>query len=88
MGKIILNWSASPGATGYYLAQATNSAGTFKIIGTNVPNLSFTDNGLTNGIVYYYTVTATNAFGSSDVSTQASAQPVSPAVPFAWIRRH
>lgn len=80
-GKIILNWSASPGATGYYLAQATNSAGTFKIIGTNVPNLSFTDNGLTNGIVYYYTVTATNAFGSSDVSTQASAQPVSPAVP-------
>ncbi len=80
-GKVILNWTASPGATGYYVQQSTTNGGPYKIAGANVSSATFTNSGLTNGVMYYYTVSATNAFGSSAVSTQVSARPTSTAVP-------
>ena len=80
-GKVVLNWNASVGAAGYYVWQSITNGGPYKVIGANVNNLTLTNTGLTNGAIYYYTVGATNAFGTSDVSTQANARPVSVAVP-------
>jgi rhamnogalacturonan endolyase len=80
-GQVILNWTASPGATAYYISQSKTNGGPYQLIGTNVSSLALTNNGLTNSIVYYYIVSATNAFGISDVSAQASARPVSATVP-------
>ncbi len=79
--KVTLTWTASPGATGYYIYQSTTNGGPYKLIGTNVSSLTLTNSGLTNGLRYYYNVTATNAFGVSDVSTQVNALPTSLAVP-------
>jgi len=79
--RVRLDWAASPGATGYYVYQSTTNGGPYKLIGTNVSSLTFTNTGLTNGLTYYYNVTATNAFGVSDVSAQVSARPTSSAVP-------
>lgn len=86
--KVILNWTASPGAAGYYIAQSKTSGGPYQLAGANISTLTFTNTGLTNGIIYYYTVSATNAFGASDISLEASARPVatnSPAIGYGGI---
>lgn len=79
--KVILNWTASVGATGYYVQQSTTNGGPYKVVGANVSSLTLTNTGLTNGVIYYFNVSATNSFGGSDVSTQVSARPTSSAVP-------
>ena len=78
---VTLSWTASPGATGYFISQSTNKGGPYQVVGTNVTSLAYTNTGLTNGIFYFYTVSATNAFGSSDVSAQVSARPTSAVMP-------
>ena len=80
-GRVGLSWTASPGATGYYVWQSTTNGGPYKLIGTNVSSDSFTNLALTNGLVYYYTVTATNASGASPVSAPVSARPTSASMP-------
>src|ERR1700721_4075590 len=42
---------------------------------------SDTDTGLTNGMTYYYVVSALNAAGESANSSQANATPTAPATP-------
>jgi hypothetical protein len=79
--KVILNWTATLGATGYNLRQSITNGEPYKIIGTNVNSLAFTNTGLTNGLMYYYTITATNSAGESDVSPQANARPTAAALP-------
>ena len=80
-GKVTLNWNASVGASGYYVWKSTTNGGPYQLIGANVSSLALTNTGLSNGVMYYYTVSATNAFGGSDVSIQASARPTSSVVP-------
>ena len=81
-----INWSASPGATDYYLNVSTISDFTSKDILNNffVGNVtSYVVTGLNPSTTYYYFVTATNASGSSDfiilsattLPTEPSAQP-------------
>ncbi len=43
----------------------------------NLTELAYADASLVNGITYYYIVTATNSFGESVDSIEASAHPVS-----------
>ncbi|HEU5395654.1 MAG TPA: polysaccharide lyase family protein, partial [Verrucomicrobiae bacterium] len=76
-GKVVLNWPASPGASGYFLRRSTASAGPYLVVGANLPGLAFTNSGLVNGTMYYYTITATNAFGESALSSPISARPTS-----------
>src|SRR6202012_2121759 len=74
-GAAILNWGAAPGAKGYYVRQSTISGGPYKVIGTNVNNLSLTNTALANGVMYYYTVSATNNSGEGAYSPEVSARP-------------
>ena len=80
-GKVMLNWNAAPGATGYYVRQSAVDGGPYGIIGANVSGLALTINGLSNGVMYYYTISATNSVGESAISTQVNARPTSSAVP-------
>ena len=74
--QVSLTWTASAGATGYNIQRSLTSGGPFTVVGTST-SVGYTDTTVTNGTLYYYVVSATNA-GESLVSNQASATPVSP----------
>ena len=75
--QMILNWNASPGATGYYVKRSTTTGGPYtQLLGTAATN--FTDMGLTNGTKYFYVVSAYNSYGQSPYSAEVSATPTLP----------
>ncbi|MGA8224457.1 MAG: glycoside hydrolase family 44 protein [Candidatus Acidiferrales bacterium] len=72
--QVCLQWNASTGASSYYIKRATTNGGPYAQISTPTTT-SFTDTGLTNGTIYYYVVSAYNAYGQSANSSQVSATP-------------
>lgn len=76
-GSLGLSWSAVGSATRYDLKRALASGGPYATVAT-VTVTSYTDVGLTNGLTYYYVVSATNASGEGPVSIQVSGTPVAP----------
>ena len=79
--QVNLSWNASASAAGYNVKRAMQSGGTYTTIAQNLPGLTYADSGLSSGMTYYYVVTATNTFGESGNSSEASAQTVSAAPP-------
>ena len=81
-GEVSLTWTAATGAAGYDIFRGTSS-GTEIQVATGVAGTSFADFGVSNGITYYYKVTAGNTGGQSGKSNEASAMPQGaiPAVP-------
>lgn len=73
-----LSWStpADGGSaiTGYNVYRGTSPGGETLLVGLGVTN-SFHDTGLTNGVTYYYVVTAVNVIGESGFSNEQSAVP-------------
>lgn len=81
--QVTISWTASAGAVSYNLYWDTVPGVTLatgaKISG--VPN-PVVHSSLTNGVTYYYVVTAVNVAGESGLSSEASATPVAgPSVP-------
>lgn len=74
--RVSLAWAAVPGAERYAVKRATDAAGPYSTLSTNVGLLSFTDSGLSNGVMYCYVVTALNSAGESSPSAVAAAQPL------------
>jgi len=75
--QVALNWTGSMGATSYNVYRGTSPGGeSSSAIATGITSTSYTNTGLTNGTTYYYKVTATNSYGTSGYSNEASATPV------------
>lgn len=81
--QVILNWSATSGATSYNVKRATVSGGPYTTIAAGVTSTTFTNTGLSNGTTYYFVLSAANSAGESPNSTQVSATPQPPAAPAA-----
>jgi hypothetical protein len=79
-GAVPLRWQQSSGATGYAVLRSTSSGGPYETVAANITGGSYTDTTVTNGTTYYYTVTATNAAGTSANSPEDSATPDHPLV--------
>jgi glucose/arabinose dehydrogenase/regulation of enolase protein 1 (concanavalin A-like superfamily) len=76
-----ISWSAVSTATSYTVKRATITGGPYTAVGPGLTATTFTNTGLTNGTVYYYVVSATNASGEGPNSTQVA---VTPAAPITW----
>ena len=83
-GVVVLNWPASSGATSYTVSRSTTSGSGYTaiatnvigpIVGSDVPDATYTDNSVANGTTYYYVVAAANMNGSGTNSVEAAATP-------------
>ena len=72
--QITLSWNSSSGAVTYNLYRSTISGGE-TLVQTGISATSFIDTVLTNGVTYFYQVSAVNADGESGLSSEASATP-------------
>src|SRR5436190_1932533 len=83
--QVGLTWQApasnggSP-ITNYKIYRGTTSGGE-TLVATIGNQLSYSDGGLTNGVTYYYQVSAVNGAGEGPRSNEASATPTAPATP-------
>src|SRR2546421_362491 len=83
--QVGLTWQA-PGSNGgsaitnYKIYRGTTSGGK-TLIATIGNQLSYSDGGLTNGVTYYYQVSAVNNVGEGPRTNEASATPTAPAGP-------
>src|SRR6059058_141046 len=83
--QVGLTWQA-PGSNGgspitnYKIYRGTTSGGE-TLVATIGNQLSYSDGGLTNGVTYYYQVSAVNNVGEGPKSNEASETPTAPATP-------
>jgi beta-galactosidase len=75
-GLINLQWTASAGATSYNVKRSTLSGAETLIATTTATN--YTDLGLSDGVAYYYVVSAQNLAGPSGNSSEVAAAPLTP----------
>jgi hypothetical protein len=75
--QVVLNWSASAGATSYNVKRSSTNGGSYLTIASPTTT-SYTNTGLTIGATYYYVVSAVNAQGESANSSQVTATTVFP----------
>jgi len=79
-GQVSLSWSASSGASTYSLYRGTSAGGEGgTAYATGLTGTTFTDTSVTAGTTYYYKVAAVNSAGTSGMSPEASAAPLSAA---------
>lgn len=72
---ISLQWFAPAGATGYGLMRSTTNGGPYELV-ASPSGTNYSDTAVNPGTTYYYVVAATNVYGSSPDSAQASAAPL------------
>jgi alpha-glucosidase len=73
--RALIQWDAVANATRYRVKRSLTSGGGYLPIATGLTNQSYLDDGLTNGINYYYVVSALNALGEGGNSDEVSAKP-------------
>jgi hypothetical protein len=73
-GQVELSWNAAEGATGYIIKRGTVS-GVYTTV-ARASSSPLTDNGLTNGLTYYYRVTAENLGGWTESTSELSVIPM------------
>jgi beta-galactosidase len=73
-GQAGLSWNSIAGATSYNIKRSTSSGGPFLTVASSAAS-SYTDPGLTNGLTYFYVVSAVANGLESPNSSQVSITP-------------
>ena len=81
-GKAKIDWNRVAGATGYKVKRGVNPAGPFITVKTLTPT-TWMDQSVVNGSVYYYVVSAVNAYTESPDSPPVSVIPTA-GLPNPW----
>lgn len=74
--QINLDWNAVAGANTYNLYRGTSNNGPYPTVISGLVNTNYSDADVTNGVTYFYVVTAVTSGVESANSTQASAAPL------------
>ncbi len=72
---VLLNWPVPSPTVTYTIKRAQSKIGPYFVIASNFTALPYLDLGLTNGLGYYYVISAVNGGGESPNSTPAFAEP-------------
>ena len=72
--SVALSWTGVADATTYSVLRGTTSGGE-TVLQSGITGTTFTDSTAVNGTRYFYTITATNAGGTSDPSAEVKAAP-------------
>jgi fibronectin type 3 domain-containing protein len=70
-GQITLSWSAAAGAVSYNVKRSTSYGGPYTVLASNLTGLTYIDTTAVSGTLYFYVVSANNAYGESANSSQA-----------------
>ena len=73
---INLDWNAVSVATSYNLKRGTSNNGPYPTVFSGLVRTNYSDAAVTNGVTYFYVVTAVNSGGESTNSLQTSATPL------------
>jgi autotransporter-associated beta strand protein len=73
--QVSLSWTASAGATNYYVKRSMTSDGPYTIVASSTVT-NYVNTGLADGTTYYYIVSAVNGAGQSTNSSQVAATPL------------
>ncbi len=73
-GFVTLFWTASAGATNYNIKRSITNGSGYTTVASRASTY-YTDFAVSNGMTYYYVVSAQNALGESANSSQISAMP-------------
>ncbi len=73
----VISWSMSAGAMSYRVKRSTTRGGPYAQVAAPA-SATYTDTALTNGVTYYYVVSAVNSLGESPNSTEVNATPSPP----------
>jgi hypothetical protein len=79
--EIKLTWVAPVGATTYTVKRATKSGGPYSVVAKNLRQPTYADKQVKPGTVYYYTVAAANAKGTSKDAYETG---ISAGLPGTW----
>jgi autotransporter-associated beta strand protein len=80
---VSLSWNAVAGATNYILESSTSSGGPYAFL-ASTPNPGYLVSGLTDGITYYFTISAVGPYGQGQASAGIGETPfVNPGI--GWI---
>ena len=80
-GTVALTWSSVPNASTYTVYRSDPGHPTPVIVATNIPTTAYTDNSVTNGVTYTYTVSGDDTVGAGPLSNAVSATPTAPSLP-------
>jgi hypothetical protein len=72
-----LSWMTTSEASGYNVKRSMTNGGPYSALGVTA-GTNFVDTLVTNGVWYYYVVSATNGLGQSADSVEAAAMPLLP----------
>jgi len=81
--QLALAWTPVNGATSYTVMRSLTSGSGYGVVGT-AAGAAFTDTGLTNGTLYYYTISAVNGSGQPASFPAVSAMPLPPRASGTW----
>ena len=86
--SVQLAWSPSALATSYNVKRSTSSGGPYtagSVIASVVGSTNYTDTDVTNGVTYYYVVSALNGANESGNSSEVSATPTPSLTPLSLV---
>ena len=78
---VSLKWNAVTSATGYNVKRSLASDSGFALLGSTSTATNYVDSQVTNGVLYWYVVSATNSAGASTNTAAVSARPLPATAP-------
>ncbi|HEY1787403.1 MAG TPA: NPCBM/NEW2 domain-containing protein [Verrucomicrobiae bacterium] len=76
--EVEIDWNGPAGGAAFNVKRSNANGGPYTTIASNVTGTGYLDYAVTNGVTYYYVVSALNTGGEGPDSIQASVTPLAP----------